>query len=201
MRLLKPVVGVTVALWILLGLGYPLVMTGVSRVLFPYQSQGSVVRLNGRIVGARHVGQNFWGAPDYFWGRPSATVSAATGRPDPYNALNSGPSNLAPTNRLLVVHIRQRVQELLRATPGLRIREIPVSLVESSGSGLDPDITVAAALIQIPRVARATGLSPGYLKALVTLATRPPQWGLFGRRRVNVLALNLLVYRSLHAGR
>ncbi len=198
MKLVKSALLVTIGLWVLLGLAFPLVMTGVSGVLFPYQAKGSPVRLNGRVVGVAHVGQNFAGARDYFWGRPSATVSPTTGKPEPYDALNSGASNLAPTNRLLLAHIEARIRQLLATTPGLRVRQIPVSLVESSGSGLDPDITVSSALIQIPRVARATGLSSAFLRTLVGLATVDPQWGLFGHRHVNVLRLNVLVYRALH---
>lgn len=200
-RLIKPAVLVTAGLWLLLGLLYPLAMTAVSQVVFPYQANGSLVTERGQVIGAAHVGQNFWGTRDYFWGRPSATVSLTTGKPDPYNAENSAPGNLGPTNKLLVEQIKTSVQQLLQATPGLSIHQIPVSLVESSGSGLDPDITVQSALIQIPRVAKNTGLSPAYLRSLIRLSTRNPEWGLFGEERVNVLALNELVYRSLHKTR
>jgi K+-transporting ATPase ATPase C chain len=201
MRFLKPALLVTIGLWLLLGLAFPLVMTGVSQVLFPHQANDSPVALGGRIVGVANIGQNF--APDrqYFWGRPSDTVNPATGRVDPYNPMGSGASNLGPTNRLLVAHIEARIRHLLRTTPGLTVHAIPLSLVESSGSGLDPDISVDAALIQIPRVARATGLSARRLQAMVAASTQGPQWGLFGDRVVDVLALNLRVYTALHAPR
>ena len=196
---LKSALWMSVGLWLLLGLAYPLVTTGLSQWFFPRQAQGSLIRLGGRVVGAAHVGQNFWGQPDYFWGRPSATLSPLTGRPEPYDAENSGASNLGPTARKLLVGVEVAVRQLQAANPGLQRGQIPLSLVESSASGLDPDITVRAALIQVPRVSKNTGLSRTYLSDLVQLAARAPEWGLFGTRRVNVLALNLLVYRSLHA--
>ncbi|AEW03985.1 Potassium-transporting ATPase C chain [Sulfobacillus acidophilus DSM 10332] len=183
--------GVTLALWFMLGLGYPLVMTAISQLLFPYQASGSPVVWHGQIVASAHVGQYF-NAPQYFWGRPSDTVSA-TGQPEPYNPMASGGSNLGPTNRALIDRVRQRLLTWEQVTPGLAARNIPASLVEGSGSGLDPDITPAAADIQIPRVAHATGLSPVVLQDLITEATSPPQWGIFGRTRVNVVKLNLLV--------
>lgn len=191
-------VGVTVLLWLLVGLGYPMVMTAVSNLALPWQSQGSPVYVHGRLAGAAHVGQNFEPARGYFWGRPSATVSLTTGKPQPYNAVNSAPSNLGPTNAALIAHIKQRIAYLLRTTPGLKTGEIPASLVESSGSGLDPDITVAAALLQVPRVAGATGLSRTFLTRLVQANTLPPDWGVFGRSRINVLELNIALYRALH---
>ena len=195
---LKPALLVSLGLWPLLGVAYPLAATAVSQLLFPRQAAGSLVRLRGRVVGAAHVGQNFWGQRDYFWGRPSATLSPLTGRLQPYDAENSGSSNLGPTSRTLLVDVQEALRQLQAASPGLRRRQIPLSLVEVSASGLDPDITVGAALIQVPRVAKNTGLSRNYLTALVRLAARSPEWGLFGTERVNVLTLNLLVYRSLH---
>jgi K+-transporting ATPase ATPase C chain len=197
-RLMKPAVLVTVGLWLLLGLAYPLALTGVSQIFFRYQANGSLLKQGSVVIGAANVGQNFWGQKDYFWGRPSATVSLTTGKPDPYNAENSSPSNLGPTNAALLQQIKTSVHQLLAASPGLKTSQIPLSLVESSGSGLDPDITLGSALIQVPRVARNTGLSQPYLRALVKLATQTSQWGLFGERQVNVLDLNLLVYKSLH---
>lgn len=197
-RTIFAAVAVTVGLWLLVGFAFPLVMTGVSALAFPYQAGGSLVRMSGKVVGAQNVGQNFYGARQYFWGRPSATVNPTTGKPEPYNAFASGPSNLGPTNKLLIEHIQSRVAALEKAMPGVNAGKIPLSLVESSGSGLDPEITVSSALVQVPRVAAATGLSQGYLQTLIRLATVPAEWGLFGRRGVNVLDLNLLVYQALH---
>lgn len=190
MRLVRQVLGVSLALWLLLGLGYPLVTTAIAGVLFPRQAAGSPVVVHGVVVAAQNVGQSF-GGTGYFWGRPSATVSLRTGRPEPYNALNSGPSNLGPSNPVLLARIRARIRRLVAATPGLTARRIPADLVEGSGSGLDPDISPAAARIQIPRVARATGLSRAFLGRLVAEFTRGPEFGLIGRPTVNVTELNL----------
>ncbi|WP_020373866.1 potassium-transporting ATPase subunit KdpC [Sulfobacillus thermosulfidooxidans] len=190
MKWLRPIVGVTLGTWLLVGLGYPLVMTGISQILFPYQANGSQIRVNGQVVASQHVGQYF-NQPQYFWGRPSATTP-------PYNPEASGPSNLGPTNKLLLEHVKARIKALQESIPGLKVSQIPISLVESSGSGLDPDITVQSALIQIPRVAKATGLSEGFLTRLVDQHVLGPQFGIFGKDRVNVVELNLAVYEALH---
>lgn len=190
MKLLRAVIGVSVGLWILVGLAYPLAMTGISQVIFPYQANGSQVKLNGKVVASAHVGQYFDQA-QYFWGRPSATTP-------PYNPEASTPSNLGPTNKLLIQHIKARVALLLKTTPGLTVNQIPASLVESSGSGLDPDITVQSALIQIPRIAKATGISRATLTKIVKQHIIGPQLGIFGRSHVNVVDLNLAVFKILH---
>lgn len=199
LRMFRPMIGVTLLLWILLGLLFPLVMTGISNLVMPYQSQGSPVYVNGVLVGAAHVGQNFQPDPGYFWGRPSATLSVSTGQPKPYNAFASAPSNNGPTSAALISDIKQRITYLLKTTPGLTAEQIPVSLVESSGSGLDPDISVQSALIQIPRVAKYTHLSESFLTGLVKNNTLGPDVGLFGRTRVNVLELNLALFKALHS--
>lgn len=193
-KMLAKAVGVTVGLWILFGLAFPLAMTGISQVIFPYQANGSMVTQGGRIVGSQHVGQNF-ATSAYFWGRPSDTANA------PYNAEGSGASNYGPTNKKLIEDIKTRIAALVKATPGLKPAQIPLSLVEASGSGLDPDITVQSAIIQIPRVAKATGLSRSTLARLITQHTLGPQFGILGRQRVNVLDLNLAVYQTLHGGK
>lgn len=198
MRYLRPAVLSSLALWILLGLGFPLIMTGVSQLAFRHRANGSPIYLDGRLVAVKNVGQYF-NQPGFFWGRPSATVSLASGKPQPYNALTSAPSNLAPTNRLLLEHVMARVSALKRAEPGLKTSQIPLDLVESSGSGIDPDISPQAAYIQIPRVQRATHLSPVFLRALVTASIQGPQWGLFGVPTVNVTLLNLALYQALHS--
>lgn len=197
MKYLKPVIGVTVFLWLLLGLAYPLAMTGLSQLAFPYQANGSQVKLNGQVVASAIVGQYFT-QKGYFWGRPSSTVNASTGKPEPYNAENSTANNLGPTSKVLFNNIKSRIAYLLKTNPGLKVSQIPPDLVEGSGSGLDPNISVQAALIQIPRVAQATGLSPSYLHTLVNQTTSGPQWGLFGTRVVNVTELNIDVYKAVH---
>ena len=190
MKVLRAVIGVSVGLWILVGLAYPLAMTGISQIIFPYQANGSQIKLNGKVVASAHVGQYFDQA-QYFWGRPSATTP-------PYNPMASTPSNLGPTNKLLIQHIKARVALLLKTTPGLTVSQIPASMVESSGSGLDPDITVQSALIQIPRIAKATGISSSTLTHLVNQHIIGPQLGIFGRSHVNVVDLNLAVFKLLH---
>lgn len=193
MRTLRPVILSTLILWVITGLLYPLGLTAIGQPLFPYQANGSLYRLGGQVVGSQLIGQNFWGNPDFFWGRPSATVSVRTGKPKPDNPYASGPSNLGPTNRLLVQHVQQRIRMLLHTTPGLKVSQIPEGLVTSSGSGLDPNISVQAAMIQIPRVAKDTGIPVSYLQNAVINSTSGPQYGLFGRRVVNVLELNQMV--------
>ncbi len=194
---LKPLIGVTLFLWVLLGLAYPLAMTGISQLLFPYQANGSVVKIGNRVVASAIVGQYF-NQKGYFWGRPSDTVNATTGKPDPYNAANSTASNLGPTSKALISTIKARIAALEKANPGLKVSQIPPDLVEGSASGLDPYISPQAALIQIPRVARATGLSTQYLHTLINQATLGPQWGLFGNRVVNVTELNVEIYKARH---
>ncbi|MBX5467663.1 MAG: potassium-transporting ATPase subunit KdpC [Firmicutes bacterium] len=194
----RAVLVVSAGLWLLVGWAYPLAMVGISQAAWPNQANGSILYYRGKAVGTPLLGQAFNGEPGFFWGRPSATVNAA-GQPDPYNPLNSGPSNLGPDSRALVAHVARRIHQYLESTPGLTVSEIPASLVESSGSGLDPDISPQSAAIQIPRVSRATGLSPAVLRQLIAQATERPVFGLFGRPRVNVLLLNLeLVERLGH---
>lgn len=197
MRILRPTLVVTVGLWLLVGLLYPLVTTAVSGVLFPNRAAASPIVLGGRVVAAANVGQYFDQAT-YFWGRPSATTSNTSGAPQPYNADNSAPSNLGPTNKALLTDVQARIRVLLAANPGLKVSQIPPDLVEASGSGLDPDISPPAAAIQISRVAKATGLSATVLRGYVAKATTGPTLGLFGARVVNVVQLNLEVYRALH---
>lgn len=198
MRYLKPLIGVTVGLWLLLGLAYPLVMTGVSQLAFPTQARGNQIKIHGKLVASEYVGQYFH-TQGYFWGRPSDTVSASTMKPKPYNAFASAPSNLAPTNKALISTIKSRIAALKKANPVLKTSQIPPDLVEGSGSGLDPDISPQAAYIQIPRVAKATGLSSSLLRAFVQQSIQGPQWGIFGASVVNVTLLNIKVYQALHS--
>jgi K+-transporting ATPase ATPase C chain len=168
---------------VLVGLLYPLVVTGIAQLVFPHQANGSLIVQNGQTVGSTLIGQQFTD-PKYFWGRLSATG------PYPYNAAASSGSNLGPTNPALLDEVKGRIAALKAADPG-NTQPIPVDLVTSSGSGLDPDISVAAALYQLPRVARLRGLSESALRSLVDQYTHGRQLGFLGEPRVNVLQLNL----------
>jgi K+-transporting ATPase ATPase C chain len=168
---------------LLVGLAYPLLMFGIGQLAFRGAADGSLVRSGGRVVGSSLIGQS-WDAPQYFWGRPSAAG-------DGYDAGASGASNLGPTSRKLADTVRQRLDALLRANPGKTAAEVPAELVTASGSGLDPDISPAAAEFQVDRVARARGLDPGRVRALVRDHTQGRALGFLGEPRVNVLELNL----------
>lgn len=190
LRQLRPAVVLTLLLTILLGIAYPLAVTGAAQWLFPSQANGSLVYVHGKPIGSRLIGQ-FWTQPQYFHGRPSATLSPQ-GTPAPYQADNSGASNLGPTNATLMTDVRQRVAALMKENPDVPPgTPIPVDLVTASGSGLDPDISVAAAYYQIPRVARARGLSEQVVRRLVDLHVTGRFLGLFGEPRINVLELSL----------
>jgi K+-transporting ATPase ATPase C chain len=168
---------------VLVGLLYPLVVTGIAQLVFPHQANGSLIVVNGKTVGSSLIGQQFTD-PKYFWGRLSATG------PYPYNAAASSGSNLGPTNPALLDEVKARIAALQAADPG-NTQPIPVDLVTSSGSGLDPDISVAAALYQLPRIARLRGLSESAVRSLVNQYTRGRTLGFLGEPRVNVLELNL----------
>jgi K+-transporting ATPase ATPase C chain len=186
---LYPAVMLTILLTVLTGVMYPLAITGVAQVLFPHQANGSLIIDNGHTVGSRLIGQPF-DDPKYFWGRLSATS------PFPYNAALSSGSNLGPTNQALIDAVKQRVAALRAADPG-NSAPVPVDLVTASGSGLDPHITVAAALYQAPRVARVRRLPEDTVRQLIGRHTEGRQFGILGEPRVNVLELN----RSLDQSR
>ena len=171
---------------VMTGLIYPLTMTGIGQVVFPHQANGSLIRQHGRVVGSSLIGQYFR-EPQYFWSRPSATS------PVPYNGAGSGASNLGPNNPVLAQHVAARIKALKAADPAEK-GPVPVDLVTSSASGLDPDISIAAALYQIPRIARASGMDVATLRHLVQQYTTEPLLGFIGEPVVNVVKLNLALH-------
>jgi len=179
----KPAVLIFLVLTLLVGICYPLVVTGIAQLVFPTQANGDIITHNGQVAGSSQIGQPF-SSPQYFWGRLSATS------PVPYNAGSSSGSNLGPNNPALAEQAEARINALHAVDPG-NTNPIPVDLVTASGSGLDPDISVAAAYYQVPRVARERNLSQAEVSALVTSQVEPRQFGIFGEPRVNVLSLNL----------
>jgi K+-transporting ATPase ATPase C chain len=181
----RPVFIVFLALTILTGIVYPLLVTGVAQLILPGKANGSLIPGQRGYAGSELIGQPF-DDPKYFWGRPSAT-------PDfPYNSASSSGSNLGPSNPALVEVVRARMDALQKADPGNK-SSVPIDLVTSSGSGLDPHISPAAALYQTSRVARARGLPEHQIRRLVEEFTEPRQWGFLGEPRVNVLKLNLFL--------
>jgi potassium-transporting ATPase KdpC subunit len=181
--LLRPLIVLFIALMVVTGLIYPAIVTAIGQAAFNHQANGSLIERDGKVVGSEIIGQQF-DAPKYFWGRLSATT------PNPYNATNSGGSNLGPTNPALADAIKARIAALNDADPENK-SSIPVDLVTASGSGLDPEISPAAAAYQVQRVAKARGMSVEQVGALVAAATSGRQLGVLGERRVNVLKLNL----------
>ncbi|MCC8987253.1 MAG: potassium-transporting ATPase subunit KdpC [Candidatus Contendobacter sp.] len=184
--LIRPALTLFVSLSVMTGLIYPLLVTGISQAVFPTEAAGSLLfSEGGKLVGSRLIGQNFTD-PKYFWGRPSATG------PYPNNAAASSGSNLGPLNPALKEAVEARVKALREADPG-NTAPIPVDLVTASASGLDPQISPAAAAYQIARIARVRGLPPDAVRTLVAQQTADRQWGLLGEPRVNVLELNLVL--------
>ena len=180
---LRPTLVLFLLLTVLTGFLYPLLVTGLAQLLFPHQAAGSILRRDGHAVGSRLIGQSF-SDPRYFWSRPSATT------PQPYNGTASTGSNLGPLNPALLDAVKARVAALRAADPGNRL-PVPIDLVTASGSGLDPEISVAAASYQTARVARARGLAPERVQALIAQHTEGRLLGVLGEPRVNVLELNL----------
>jgi K+-transporting ATPase ATPase C chain len=180
---LRPALLAVATFTVLTGIAYPLAMTGLAQVVFPYRANGSLLEVDGRTVGSELIGQPFT-SPAYFWSRPSATS------PVPYNAASSSGSNLATTSAVLRDAVAARVAALREADPG-NGRPIPIDLVTASGSGLDPHISPAAAAYQVERVAKMRGLPVERVRALVAAHTRGRQLGVLGEPTVNVLRLNL----------
>jgi K+-transporting ATPase ATPase C chain len=170
----------TIATTVLLGLIYPLVVTGLAQVIFPDKANGQLIQRNGQVVGSRLIGQPF-GGPGYFHSRPSAAGNG-------YDAANSGGSNLGPTNQKLVDRFKQDLPKLQAENPG---KPVPIDLLTTSASGLDPDISPAGAEFQVPRVAKERGMSEDAVRQLVARHTQGRQFGFLGEPRVNVLELNL----------
>jgi potassium-transporting ATPase KdpC subunit len=190
LRQLRPAIVITLVLTVLLGVVYPLAVMGVGQTLFNSQANGSIVYVNGKPIGSALIGQ-YWTQPQYFHGRPSATINLQ-GTPAPYQANNSGGSNLGPTNSALIQTVQQRITALKAENPDVPAgTPIPADLVTASASGLDPDISVAAAYYQIPRIAKARGLSQDAVRHLVDAHITGRFLGIFGEPRINVLELNL----------
>src|SRR5512136_1908314 len=182
-RTVRPAVTLLVAMTALLGIVYPLVITGIAKVAFPRQAEGSLIIKDGKLIGSTLIGQSF-SDPKYFWGRPSATT------PQPYNGTASSGSNLGPLNPALIDGVKGNAKALHDADPG-NTRPIPVDLVTASASGLDPELSPAGARYQAARVARARGIEPAHVEALIASHVQGRTLGFIGEPRVNVLELNL----------
>jgi len=192
LREIRPAIVVLVALTLITGLAYPLAMTGIAEVLFPRQAQGSLIERDGQVVGSALIGQPFT-SEKYFHGRPSATTApdpndATKTVPAPYNAANSGGSNLGPSNKALVDRVQGDMDALKKDNPSA---DVPIDLVTTSASGLDPDISPEGALFQVPRVAKARNVPEDRVRQLVAEHIQGRWLGLLGEPHVNVLELNL----------
>ncbi|HEY0182960.1 MAG TPA: K(+)-transporting ATPase subunit C [Rhodopila sp.] len=189
---IRPAIVMIVCMTVLTGLAYPLAMTGIAQAIFPYQANGSLIQRDGKVIGSALIGQNFAGET-YFHGRPSATTDtdpndSSKTIPAPYNAANSAGSNLGPTSKALLDRVTEDSNKLKAENPGT---PVPIDLVTTSASGLDPDISPAAALFQVPRIAKARNVPEEKVRQLVLDHVTGRIAGLIGEPHVNVLALNL----------
>ncbi len=192
LREIRPAIVVLLALTLITGLAYPLAMTGIAGVIFPKQAQGSLIERDGKVVGSVLIGQEF-SSDRYFHGRPSATTApdpndSTKTVPAPYNAANSGGSNLGPSNKALIDRVQGDIDTLKKENPNA---PVPADLVTTSASGLDPHVSPEAALFQVPRIAKARNLPENRVRQLVVDSTEGRLFGLLGEPRVNVLQLNL----------
>jgi len=197
LREIRPAIVLLIALTVITGLAYPLAMTGIAGVLFPNQAQGSLIERDGKVVGSALIGQEFT-SERYFHGRPSATTApdpqdSTKTVPAPYNAANSGGSNLGPTNKALIERVSADVEKLKEENPSAAV---PIDLVTTSGSGLDPDISPEGALFQVPRIAKSRNLPEDRVRQIVNDHIQRPLVGVIGEPRVNVLAVNLALDRA-----
>jgi K+-transporting ATPase ATPase C chain len=192
LREIRPAIVVLVALTLITGLAYPLAMTGIAEVIFPRQAQGSLIEQDGKVIGSALIGQEFE-SDKYFHGRPSATTApdpndSTKTVPAPYNAANSGGSNLGPSNKALIDRVQGDVDKLKQENPSM---PVPQDLVTTSASGLDPHISPEAALFQVPRIAKTRNLPEDRVRQLIADNTEGRLFGLLGEPRVNVLQINL----------
>ena len=197
LREIRPAIVLVLGLTIITGFVYPLVMTGIAGVLFPYQTQGSLIEKDGKVIGSELIGQEF-ASDKYFHSRPSATTGPDPNDPSktvaaPYNAVNSMGSNLGPTNKALIDRVTADVAKLRQENPSA---QVPIDLVTTSGSGLDPHISPAAAYFQVPRIAKARNMTENALRDLVAQHVEGRTLGIFGEPRVNVLELNLALDKA-----
>ncbi|MBV9691014.1 MAG: potassium-transporting ATPase subunit KdpC [Ktedonobacteraceae bacterium] len=189
---IRPAIVITLLLTVLTGFIYPGIVTGLAQLIFPYQANGSLHYVNGKLIGSDLIGQ-YWTSARYMHGRPSATLSDDGSKAQPYNAANSSASNLGPTNAALIKSVAQRVADLKKENPNAPRGPVPVDLVTTSASGLDPDISIAAALYQVPRIAKARGLSQSVVRQLVMDHVQGRFLFIFGEPYINVLELNLVL--------
>lgn len=193
---------VTIALLLICGLAYPLLLTGISQIIFPHRANGSLIMIDGRAVGSALVGQDFSDAR-FMKSRPSAvnynTYTQADKESGNYTGVGSGSKNYAPTNPELVKRVKADMAEFLEANPSVKKEDIPTDLLTASGSGLDPHISPASAAAQIPALAAATGLSPQTLETIIKENTQGKLLGIFGEKTVNVLKVNLEIAKKLGA--